>query len=368
MGEWGMILLIIVMVIITKGQKTSTAKEAPNDIQGTAMQTAATLDEVLKNKPQTPSVISEVAPPDKGDTATPPEAVARIKALAARQQANADARHAQLSQAIHSTMSIEFDETTLIPEPSKNGATSTLTTEGIPAQEPSVLQPDPSWPASVADQARKQAFLDTPNKAGYLDAQRERPMSDYELTVGTVIPATLISAINSDIPGNLIAQVSQNVYDSATGDAILIPQGTRLYGTYDSQVVYGQRRLPVTWSRVNFPDGTKLNLGNMASLDVTGMNGLTGEVNHHFWRLFAQATLLGGIAGLSQVGLDDGDDDSDSVGESVADGVTQQYAQTGNELIRKNMDVQPTIEVDNATEFYIMVSQDIALMPYTPIR
>ncbi|MDF4377370.1 TrbI/VirB10 family protein, partial [Vibrio parahaemolyticus] len=128
-----------------------------------------------------------------------------------------------------------------------------------------------------ASQASKEAFLAKANQAGYLNARRELPASEYELTVGTLIPATLISAMNSDIPGNVIAQVSQNVYDSATGAAILIPQGTQLYGTYDARVAYGQRRLPVTWSRVNFPDGSKLNIGNMASMDVPGMNGLTGD-------------------------------------------------------------------------------------------
>ncbi|WP_281516114.1 TrbI/VirB10 family protein, partial [Vibrio parahaemolyticus] len=152
-----------------------------------------------------------------------------------------------------------------------------------------------------ASQASKEAFLAKANQAGYLNARRELPASEYELTVGTLIPATLISAMNSDIPGNVIAQVSQNVYDSATGAAILIPQGTQLYGTYDARVAYGQRRLPVTWSRVNFPDGTKLNIGNMASMDVTGMNGLTGDINNHYWRLFGQATLLGGISGLSLI-------------------------------------------------------------------
>ncbi|MDF5213366.1 TrbI/VirB10 family protein, partial [Vibrio parahaemolyticus] len=148
----------------------------------------------------------------------------------------------------------------------------------------------------------------------------------------------------------------------------LIPQGTQLYGTYDARVAYGQRRLPVTWSRVNFPDGSKLNIGNMASMDVTGMNGLTGDINNHYWRLFGQATLLGGISGISQAAVSDGNDDSRSTGESVADGVTQQYAETGNMLIRKNMNIQPTIEIDNAEQFYIMVSQDVILPPYSSIR
>ncbi|EOK5970312.1 TrbI/VirB10 family protein, partial [Vibrio parahaemolyticus] len=136
----------------------------------------------------------------------------------------------------------------------------------------------------------------------------------------------------------------------------------------DARVAYGQRRLPVTWSRVNFPDGSKLNIGNMASMDVTGMNGLTGDINNHYWRLFGQATLLGGISGISQAAVSDGDDDSRSTGESVADGVTQQYAETGNMLIRKNMNIQPTIEIDNAEQFYIMVSQDVILPPYSSIR
>uniref|UniRef100_UPI00261DF41C TrbI/VirB10 family protein n=2 Tax=uncultured Vibrio sp. TaxID=114054 RepID=UPI00261DF41C len=177
------------------------------------------------------------------------------------------------------------------------------------------------------------------------------------------------SAINSDTPNNLVAQVSQNVYDSATGGAILIPQGTQLYGTYDSRVAYGQRRLPVTWSRVNFPDGTKLDLGGMSSMDTTGQGGLTGKVNNHFWKLFGQATLLGGISGLAQAGVSSGSDSNGRTSsEAVADGVTQQYAQAGSELIQKNMNVQPTIEIDNATAFFIMVSQDIILPPYQPVR
>jgi type IV secretion system protein VirB10 len=98
------------------------------------------------------------------------------------------------------------------------------------------------------------------------------------------------------------------------------------------------------------------------------MSGLTGEVNNHYWRLFGQSTLLGGISGLTQAGVSDGDDDSRSTAESVADGVTQQYAETGNLLIRKNMNIQPTIEIDNAEPFYIMVSQDIVLPPYSSIR
>ncbi|MBD6979725.1 TrbI/VirB10 family protein, partial [Vibrio parahaemolyticus] len=110
------------------------------------------------------------------------------------------------------------------------------------------------------------------------------------------------------------------------------------------------------------------NIGNMASMDVTGMNGLTGDINNHYWRLFGQATLLGGISGISQAAVSDGDDDSRSTGESVADGVTQQYAETGNMLIRKNMNIQPTIEIDNAEQFYIMVSQDVILPPYSSIR
>ncbi len=384
MGSGILLLVIVIGVIAQKGQHTKTSSdETPTQIDTTMTAKQSSLDAVLAQKPTTAIPKAAAVTPEKVATPNIPQITPEQAAWQKEQVALKAAKQKRLDAAVSAGMNVRIDSAALQINASKSTQDDELSQaqarliqakaqlnagENIPPTSVSEPSTATELDTTVASQQRKAAFLAQSNQAGYLQATRELPASEFELTVGTLIPATLISAINSDIPGNIIAQVSQNVYDSATGTSVLIPQGTQLYGTYDAQVAYGQRRLPVTWSRVNFPDGTKLNIGNMASVDTTGMNGLTGEVNNHYWRLFGQATLLGGISGLSQAAVSDGDDSSRTTGESVADGITQQYAETGNMLIRKNMNIQPTIEVDNAEQFYIMVSQDVLLPPYSAIR
>ncbi|MGE4262180.1 TrbI/VirB10 family protein [Shewanella sp.] len=216
-------------------------------------------------------------------------------------------------------------------------------------------------------QARKEAFLSQKRSDDYLEYTRDKPLSKYELNVGTIIPAVLISGMNSDIPGALIAQISQNVYDSATGKYLLLPQGARLYGVYDSNVTYGQSRGVSAWTRINYPDGTRLNLGGMEGMDVEGYSGFEDEVDHHYWKTFGNAALLGMISGTAQAGISDESRSGDTK-SAIADGVTQQFAQTGSSLIQKNLDVQPTIKIRPGYKFNIMVNKDIMLTPYKPSR
>ncbi|HCH4062888.1 TPA: TrbI/VirB10 family protein, partial [Vibrio parahaemolyticus] len=339
-----LVTIIVIGVIMQKGQRNKDKVSAPTPTQiNTSMTTKqAALDSVLAQKPDTPAPKAVVPTPIPTGNATPsvPTVTPEMAAQQKQRIAQLEAKQKLLNEAIYSGMNVRIDEASLRSSSSSEQSDSdelrdaeqrlaqakaALSNPNQASYEQSNSTAEELNASALdttgASQASKEAFLAKANQAGYLNARRELPASEYELTVGTLIPATLISAMNSDIPGNVIAQVSQNVYDSATGAAILIPQGTQLYGTYDARVAYGQRRLPVIWSRVNFPDGSKLNIGNMASMDVTGMNGLTGDINNHYWRLFGQATLLGGISGISQAAVSDGDDDSRSTGESVADGV-----------------------------------------------
>nr|WP_276521666.1 TrbI/VirB10 family protein [Shewanella sairae] len=200
----------------------------------------------------------------------------------------------------------------------------------------------------------------------YLQHTKEASISPYELKVGTVISATLISGINSDLAGQVIASVSQNVYDSGSGAHLLIPQGSKLYGVYDSQIAYGQSRVLLAWSRINFPDGSTLNLENMGGMDTQGYAGFEDEVDNHYFKIFGNALLLGMISGAAQAGVsDNGDSDTPS---AIADGVTQQFAQTGSSLIQKNLDVQPRIIIRNGYRFNVMVNKDVLLSPYIPRR
>lgn len=226
---------------------------------------------------------------------------------------------------------------------------------------PQMQQTDPNG------QARKEAFLSQKRSDDYLEYTRDKPLSRYELNVGTIIPAVLISGMNSDIPGALIAQISQNVYDSATGKHLLLPQGARLYGVYDSNVSYGQSRGVSAWTRINYPDGSRLNLAGMEGMDVEGYSGFEDEVDHHYWKTFGNAALLGMISGTAQAGISE-NSRSGNTKSAVADGVTQQFAQTGSSLIQKNLDVQPTIKIRPGYKFNIMVNKDIMLTPYKATR
>ncbi|MCS6162463.1 conjugal transfer protein TrbI [Shewanella baltica] len=226
---------------------------------------------------------------------------------------------------------------------------------------PQMQQADPNG------QARKEAFLAQKRSDDYLEFTRDVPLSPFELNVGTIIPAALISGMNSDLPGALIAQVTQNVYDSATGKHLLIPQGAKLYGVYDSNVSYGQSRAVSAWTRINYPDGTRLNLGGMGGMDVEGYSGFEDQVDNHYWKTFGNAALLGMISGATQAGISEDSRNSDTK-SAIADGVTQQFAQTGSTLIQKNLDVQPTIKIRPGYKFNIMVNKDIMLTPYKPSR
>lgn len=217
-------------------------------------------------------------------------------------------------------------------------------------------------------QGSKIAFSKEKHSNTYLLQGREKPLSQYELKIGTVIPATLISGINSDLPGQVIASVSQNVYDSATGSHLLLPQGAKLYGVYDSNVAYGQDRLLMAWTRVNYPDGTTLELEGMGGIDAQGYAGFEDQVDHHYFKIFGNAFILGMITGISEAGINDGDNGDTSTSESINNGVTEQFAETGSTLIEKNLDVQPTIKIRNGYKFNVMLNKDVILKPYSPIQ
>ena len=144
-------------------------------------------------------------------------------------------------------------------------------------------------------QAAKNAFLAKARQSGgaqnYVQGTRMRALSPFEVKAGWDIPAVLEQDINSDLPGEIRALVRESVFDTASGNFLLIPQGSRLVGQYDSKVAYAQNALLVVWDRVIFPDGSSIDLEGMGSQDVKGQSGLRGKVNHHYGRLFGTAAL-----------------------------------------------------------------------------
>ncbi len=231
------------------------------------------------------------------------------------------------------------------------GPARSPTLEALLAEAGSRPQDDPGG------QAGKIRFLKEPDQKAWLPHTRQADLGRFTLKTGAVIPGVLISGLNSDLPGNAIAQVSQNVYDSATGQHLLIPQGAKLYGTYDSRVSYGQNRALVVWERIIFPDAGTLELDRMQGADVSGYSGFRDKVNNHYLRTFGQTFLLSAIqalpAQISDTPTGAGADDEFSKTTAA------NASAMGGKLIDRNLSIQPTIRIRPGYPFLIMVNRDI---------
>jgi type IV secretion system protein TrbI len=197
---------------------------------------------------------------------------------------------------------------------------------------------------------------------GYLANHVVAGLSPYELKRGSVIPATLITGVNSDLPGRIAAQVSQNVYDSATGHRLLIPQGAKLFGRYDSSVAFGQRRVLVVWTDVIFPNGATLQIGGMAGTDAQGFGGFKDKVNNHYLRIFGSAALIAAIgAGVDMAVPEERNalGSENSAENSARRSFAETFGRVAERTISKNIDVQPTLEIRPGYNFNILVDQDI---------
>jgi type IV secretion system protein VirB10 len=187
------------------------------------------------------------------------------------------------------------------------------------------------------------------------------PRSRYEIQSGQVIPAALVTALTSDLPGRVIAQVTAPVYDSVSGDYLLIPQGTRLLGTYESGARYGDSRLLLIWNRLILPNGWSINLREMNASDPEGASGLRDRTDNHLGRLTGA---IGLSAIISIIANESEDEDNASLSQSVGDAAAQQAAQTGARIVDRELSVRPTLRVRAGAPVRVLVMRDIELRPY----
>lgn len=247
---------------------------------------------------------------------------------------------------------------------------------GAPVDAPSDL-PAASPQARVAEtdpqtRARTSALLfadaetaGADENPAVLSARLEPPQSDYALQAGATIPAALITGLNSDLPGAVIAQVTAPVYDSITGQALLIPQGARLIGRYDNGVRYGDRRLFIVWTRLILPNGWSINLEEMQASDPAGASGLSDRTDYQLDRL-GIAIGLSAIVSVIANGAEDNDDASAASAQNLGDAAAQQAAQTGARIVERELTVRPSLRVRPGAPMRVIVSRDIYLRPYRP--
>jgi len=202
-----------------------------------------------------------------------------------------------------------------------------------------------------------------------LDSEPEAPRTPYELRAGFVVPGMLISGINSELPGQIMAQVSQNVYDTPTGKYLLLPQGSRLVGSYSSDVSFGQARVLVAWQRIVFPDGKAMDMGAMPGADSAGYAGFNDQVNNHYLRLYGSAFLMSAVtAGISysqQQNQANNTFQQPTAGSAMSQALGQQLGQVTAQMIAKNLNVAPTLEIRPGFRFNVIVTKDMTFSkPY----
>ena len=225
-------------------------------------------------------------------------------------------------------------------------------------QDPLLAGLDPSLlrQAGLGTQPVSAGAPPTPNTPSEI----QELSSPYTVMAGTLIPATLVTGINSDLPGQVIGQVTENVHDTVSGRYLLIPQGSKLIGTYDARQSYGDKRAFVTWSRLIFPNGSSVNLANMASVDAGGYAGLRDDVDNHTGSI-VKAGILSSVLG---VGTELATDDDDRIVRALQNSGQSTVNIAGQRIVDRSLNVEPTITIRPGWRFSVMVSEDLILKPY----
>ncbi len=232
--------------------------------------------------------------------------------------------------------------------------------QSSPAPTASVSQANP-LPATDPQSGNRAFLAGQPDRMTVSPDRIMPPASPYILQAGTVIAGALNTKISSDLPGQIIGHVTQNVYDSPTGRFLLIPQGSLLFGAYNSGISFGQQRSQIIWTRLIFPNGDSLVLEKLPGGDAIGQSGLSDEVNNHWGQLFKAAI----VTTLLSVGSEAGTSQSENnLAQAIRFGASNGFSMVGNRLIDRSLNVQPTLTDRPGLPFTILVGHDLLLRPY----
>ncbi|MCP1213970.1 TrbI/VirB10 family protein [Acetobacter okinawensis] len=230
----------------------------------------------------------------------------------------------------------------------------------LPVPGASASQENPS-PATDAQSGNRAFLAGQPDRATTSPDRILPPASPYTLQAGTVIAGALNTKISSDLPGQITGHVTQNVYDSPTGRYLLIPQGSLLFGAYNSGISFGQQRTQIIWTRLIFPNGDSLVLEKLPGGDAIGQSGLSDEVNNHWGQLFKAAI----VTTLLSVGSEAGTSQSENnLAQAIRSGASNGFSMVGNRLIDRSLNVQPTLTDRPGLPFTVLVGHDLLLRPY----
>lgn len=258
----------------------------------------------------------------------------------------------------------------LLVQSSDRGSDAALVTTSAAVPATAVANPEDANVALDSDrdpngQQRKANFVRTGERDGTTSpyALAASP-SPFTLSAGSVIAASLITGLRSDLPGLVTAQVTEQVFDSATGRILLIPQGARLIGSYDSVVAFGQKRALVVWQRILMPDGTSVRIENAPATDPSGYTGLEDKVDFHTWALLKGVVLSTALGVGNEIQFSG---QSDLV-QALRQSTQQSVSRAGDQLTSRNLQVQPTITIRPGASVRLVVHQDLVLRPWQEQR
>ena len=351
-GGTALALLLISGAVLWALKSNHQHNPAPDELYSTDHHNLADgLSTLPRDYAGIPRDVPRLGPPLPGDLGRPVVAVdspsAPIGIDTEQQRADQETEAARTSKVFAPTTAPVAPAHTLSRETANNSASSADETFAQNGQD------------------RKLLFVNAPVDRRTTSPDRlSRPASPFVIQAGTVIPAALITAIRSDLPGQITAQVTETIYDSPTGRVRLVPQGARLIGTYDSQVAFGQSRVLLVWTRLIMPNGRSIILDKLQGADTGGYSGLEDEVDNHWKELLGAAalsTLLGVGAELGSGA--DGGNNLDII-QALRLSAANSLNQTGQQVVRRNLNIQPTLTVRPGFPVRVIVNRDLVLEPY----
>ncbi len=281
-----------------------------------------------------------------------------------------DARRKEADAAAASTVFFRSgrQKTTAPAQAATAGQVSALAAFDPLAAGPASTAAQPADPTTAQNrQDQKEAFQKAGSTETRSSGHLQMPASPYQVMAGTVIAGALVTGIKSDLPGDVIATVTEPVYDTATGKFLLIPQGSRILGRYNSQVSYGQSRVQVVWNRVILPDTSSLTLDNLVGTDPAGYAGLEDGVDWYWGRIFAGAALTTLLGIGAELAAPENRQDGNRIVIAGRDSAQDSINQVGKEITRRNMNIQPTLTERPGLLVRIIVNRDLVLRPYQPL-
>lgn len=356
----GAVVAIALVASLAGGPNDQSANKARQEPE-ISTPTVVPLPEVLRETPAPDDIAS--APRARSDAGLAASAAPIDQGGDAARQASQE----ELLRATGAGVLAALDDTANVSQqtssaPTRSGDPGRTVDPSIRASGPA----DQNRPPDPNLQERKNDFLARSGVSGaeYLEKGVSMPRSPYEVKAGTVIPTVLISGISSDLPGQIIAQVRENVFDTVTGNHLLVPQGSRLLAAYDSMVAWGQERVLVCWNRLIRPDGSSIALDCMPGVDLAGYAGFADEVDNHWWRIITGAVFSSVLAATAQRSQGDVTGLQPTVPQVWASNAAGQVNQSGQQITQKNLQIQPTITVRPGFSVNVLVTKDIVIAPY----